>query len=69
MARSYRKSPFRGWTTARSEKWFKRYCNASRRAAERAALANLDEPMGDPKMGVWGPKDGKTWCSEKEMRK
>lgn len=61
MARSTRHHPFCGITTARSEKWDKRFAHRAQRAAERAALAaGRDVPDRRETSNVWSmEKDGK----------
>lgn len=69
MARSRKKTPVKGHTTAESEKDFKRHEHGVRRTREREVLAKLgtevdpvdfpdEKEIGDP----WdGPKDGKSY--------
>ncbi len=66
MSRSYRHSPFRGITTARSEKYDKREANQALRAASRSTLrrcSNYDDllmPVMREVSNVWTfAKDGK----------
>jgi hypothetical protein len=61
MARSTRRNPFCGNTTARSEKWNKRFANRAQRAAVRSAMATGREiPDRRETSDVWGmEKDGK----------
>lgn len=60
MSRSFRKNPFCGWTTARSEKDDKGNAHGSLRAAER-----------DPKRAALEPtlRDvSNVWCWDKDGR-
>lgn len=75
MARSKRKNPGCGWTTADSEKQFKQRAHRCARAAVRNIdLTAADPPptraFGNPRLGE---KDGKQWFDPqrhpKEMRK
>ena len=75
MARSRRKNPGSGWTTADSDKPFKQRAHRQ----ERAALRNIDLTAYDPPSArafgdPWhGEKDGKQWFDPKrhprDMRK
>jgi hypothetical protein len=67
MSRSRRKTPFMGWSTARSDKPFKVDEHRSERRSLRTGLASGLDPddrrmnsksYGDPWLA---PKDGKQW--------
>lgn len=75
MARSYRKTPIFGNTSAKSEKLDKRLASRRLRAQERQALHSGDDPP-DPRgaynMAWDGAKDGKHYwhkAADKDMRK
>ena len=73
MSRSRKKSPVGGFTTAESEKDFKRDCNSTFRARQRRLIQKIhQEPDGDTDIHLprhlrdvvepWsGPKDGKCY--------
>jgi len=75
MARSRRKNPGCGWTTAESDKPFKQRAHRCERAAVRNIDLTADEPPSTRTFGnPWhGEKDGKQWFDPqrhpKEMRK
>ena len=75
MARSRRKNPGCGWTTAESDKPFKQRAHRCERAAVRNIDLMADEPPSTRTFGnPWhGEKDGKQWFDPqrhpKEMRK
>lgn len=75
MARSRRKNPGCGWTTAASDKPYKRQQHRRERAAVRSINLTAEEPPAGRAFGnPWhGEKDGKQWFDPerhpKEMRK
>lgn len=75
MSRSRRKNPGCGWTTAASDKLFKRREHRRERAAVRDTNLTYDEPPVSRAFGnPWlSEKDGKQWFDPKrhpkEMRK
>jgi hypothetical protein len=73
VSRSKRKTPLMGMTTARSEKWNKRFANRALRAAIRVALAAQREIMPeirDVSNERCFEKDGQQWITNpKWMRK
>lgn len=62
MSRSYRKTPIRGVTGARSDAWFKKESHQAHRSACRRAIYRGDEDMPDIKLyqdPYKSEKDGK----------
>ena len=75
MARSYRRTPIFGITTARSEKQDKKLANRRLRRKVKTCLANGDEqlPLLREVSNVWSfDKDGKAYWADacvEDMRK
>ncbi len=67
MARSHKHTPFLGWTSARSEKEFKRWYNRLYRRCIKSLKPDWDDdsktlPVLKELVNLWdGPKDGKGW--------
>ena len=78
MSRSKKKTPIRGMTTVKSDKWDKQLANRRHRHATNQALRVTSEEAGLPGVYEFGHvsnmnKDGKSWFDAdgepKSMRK